>query len=313
MTRVVSAALNKDALFAKSQLYVRKALTRKSEGDLEEYQLWASLALELVGKSALASVHPSLIADPQHYQSLFAAAGINISTDVKTITAKTLFERLQHLIKPFDGQVKEFCNQVANRRNAELHSGDVPFAATRAERWEAEFWYAVDVVLTYMGNSLEGWLGADDAATPQEILANANLAKQQSIEVRVVRTQDAFQAKRKVDRDAAIEAAAGRTFDDYPGLFAFYFDGVWECECPSCSAKAFIAGEMISEEVVDTQGDQYGVWETVEREFSGERFRCPTCGLKLDGFDELSLVNLPTDYADTDEREMEYEPDYGND
>jgi hypothetical protein len=313
MTISITAALNKDALLAKSQIYIRKALTRKALGDPEEYQLWASLALELIGKSALSNIHPSLIADPQHYQSLFAASGVNVSTDIKTITAKTLFERLQHLIKPFDERVKIFCNQVANRRNAELHSGDVPFAATRTERWEAEYWYAIDIILNFMGFTLESWLGADDAAIPQEILAGAEFAKRHSIEVRVERSRDAFNARKKADRDKAIDFALKSNIHDFPRLFGSYIDGTWEVECPSCKAKAFIAGEMVSQEVVDTQGDQYNVWETVEREFSGEQFRCPTCDLHLDGYDELNIADLKTEYTDTDEREMEYEPDYGND
>ena len=64
-----------------------------------EYQLWASLALELLGKFALAQIHPCLVADPQSSVSLFAAAGVNIGTDVKTISAKTVFERLNSCLK----------------------------------------------------------------------------------------------------------------------------------------------------------------------------------------------------------------------
>jgi len=313
MTKPVANALNKDALYAKSQLYIRKGLARKASGELEEYQLWASLSLELLGKSALASIHPSLIADPQHFQSLFAAAGINVSTDIKTITAKTLFERLQHVIDRFDNKVRVFCNQVANRRNAELHSGDVPFAATQTAKWEAEFWYSMDVILGYMGNTLESWLGADDATTPQEILDDAKRAKKQSIEMRVERTRDSFQALKMADRDAALDKAKTHEARDYPSLFSPFHDNVWECRCPSCGAKAFMGGEMVEEEVTDTNPDECSVWETVERSFRGEEFHCPTCSLELDGYDELEFAELDPEYSDTDEREMEYEPEYGND
>lgn len=259
MVKIITNALNKDTLYAKSQLYIRKALTRKASNELEEYQLWASLSLELLGKSALANIHPSLIADPQHFQSLFAAAGINASTDIKTITAKTLFERLQHIIGPFDTKVKDFCNQVANRRNAELHSGDAPFAATQTAKWEAEFWYSMDVILKYMGSTLECWLGADDAATPQGILDNANRAKKQSIEMRVERTRDSFGARKKADRDDALAKAIAYVPRDYSNLFNSHLDNIWECECPSCGAKSFMAGEMVEEEVIETNPDEYGV------------------------------------------------------
>lgn len=313
MTRTVPNALNKDALFAKSQLYIRKALARKASSEFEEYQLWASLSLELLGKSVLANIHPSLIADPKHPDSLFAASGVNFSSDIKTITAKTLFSRLQRVIGPFDHKVHEFCDQVANRRNAELHSGDAPFSATQTTKWEAEFWYSMDVILNYMGKTLESWLGANDAATPQAILDNAIQAKKQSIEMRVERTKDIFNQKKKAEKEEALHKAEQHNANDYLRLFGFYHDHIWECGCPSCEAKAFMAGEMVEEEIIDTNPDEYGVWETVERYFSGEKFRCPTCGLELDGYDELSFAGLDTEFSDTDEREMEYEPDYGND
>jgi hypothetical protein len=87
-------ALERDALYAKSQVYIYRGLRSQADGDIEEYQLWASLALELLGKSALAKVHPALVADPTHYESLFAACGRQLSPDIKTISAKTLFQRL---------------------------------------------------------------------------------------------------------------------------------------------------------------------------------------------------------------------------
>lgn len=112
MTGGVTPALDSDALYAKSKLYIRKALVRKVSEELDEYQLWASLALELLGKSALASHRPSLVADPNHYQSMFAASGINLSTDVKTITAKTLYARLRHLIPASTRRIKSSATRL---------------------------------------------------------------------------------------------------------------------------------------------------------------------------------------------------------
>ncbi|MEM7068329.1 MAG: hypothetical protein AAF478_05535 [Pseudomonadota bacterium] len=313
MTDGITPALNADALYTKSQLYIRRALLRKTSDEMDEYQLWASLSLELLGKSSLSSHHPSLIADPQHFQSLFAAAGINASTDIKTITAKTLYERLQHLIRPFDDKLKHFCNQMANRRNAELHSGEAPFQAIRLEAWEAEFWYATDVILQDMGSTLEEWLGSDDASLPKEILTNARQAKTQSVILRVERTQEEFQKQKKSVRELAIQKSHQKSIIDYPRLFSLLSGVEWEVNCPSCTSKAYIAGIQIEEVVVDTTEDQYAIWEIVERQYSGEQFHCPTCGLRLEGYDELQAAGVECDFAETDEREMEYEPEYGND
>jgi hypothetical protein len=94
----INPALTRDALYAKSQLYIRRGLRAQADNDTEEYQLWASLALELLGKAALSNVHPALVADPTHSNSLFAACGRQLSPNLKTITATTLFERLSHLV-----------------------------------------------------------------------------------------------------------------------------------------------------------------------------------------------------------------------
>ena len=154
-------ALERDALFAKSQVYIRRGLRAQTDKDTEEYQLWASLALELLGKAALSRVHPALVADPTHTPSLFAACGRQLSADIKTITAKTLFERLGHIEKRFDMRHQKFCEQMALRRNAELHSGESPFSGMSAEAWEREFWGAVETVLAMQDETLDGWLGAE--------------------------------------------------------------------------------------------------------------------------------------------------------
>jgi len=154
MKAISNPALECEALHAKSQVYIRRGFRAKAANDSEEYQLWASLALELLGKAALAKVHPALIADPTHFQSLFAACGRHISTDIKTIAAKTLFERLTHIDKAFDMRHQKFCEQMALRRNAELHSGESPFSGMSPEIWEREYWGAVETVLKMQDESL---------------------------------------------------------------------------------------------------------------------------------------------------------------
>ena len=191
----VTPALNDKALLAKSRLYIRKALMRKANNELDEYQLWASLALELLGKPALASHHPSLIADPKHYQSMFAASSINLSTDIKTITANKLHSRLRHLIPRFDEKNKDFCDQIALRRNAELHSGATPFNAMSLEAWEGLYWYACETILPYMDSNLDSWLGASDSTTPKAILEASKSARQQSVQLRVLRHSEQFSSR----------------------------------------------------------------------------------------------------------------------
>jgi hypothetical protein len=308
----VFIAISSNMLHGKSKAYIGRALARKSEGNLDEYQLWASLALELLGKAALAKHHPSLIVDPNHWQSLFVAAGINVTTDVKTITAKTVFERLTHLAPRFDKDIQKFCLAISERRNAELHSADVPFRAMKLDAWERQYWYACDYILKSMASSLEDWLGAADAKSPRELLEEAEQALQAATELRIKAARARFDDLKKAERDRLQEEAKARHAIHQHDTFSADYDDVWEQECPACNSKAFMAGTQASEEISE-DADQGVVWETVERSFIPEEFVCRSCDLTLVGSAEVEAAGLSDPHTETEERELKHEPDYGND
>ncbi len=312
MPEDVFIAINGDALHAKSRVYIGRALARKGASDLDEYQLWASLALELLGKAALAQKHPSLVVDPMHWQSMFVAAGVNVTTDVKTITAKTLFERLVHLVPRFDKTVQKFCQDIAERRNAELHSADLPFQAMRLDAWEARYWHACDTILHQMASSLEQWLGAADAQAPRQLLDEAADALEAAVKLRIDAAMEHFEGLKKVERERLAAEAELREPQHQAVLFRGRYDEIWVESCPACKCRAFMTGEQTGEDISEER-DEQAIWEVVDREFVGEEFRCPTCDLTLTGNDEIDAAGLSYIHEDQQEREMEYEPDYGND
>jgi hypothetical protein len=305
-------AINGEALHSKSKIYIGRALTRKGSGDLDEYQLWASLALELLGKAALARKHPSLVVDPTHWQSMFVAAGINVTTDVKTITAKTLFERLARLVPRFDNTIQEFCQEIAERRNAELHSAGLPFRTMRLEAWEARYWHACDTILRQMDSSLEHWLGAADAKAPRQLLDEAAKALKAAVKLRIEAATEEFAALKKAERKRLTMEADLWEPQHQKTVFKRSYDKIWTARCPSCGCRAFMAGGQTGEEISEER-DEDAIWEVVDREFVGEEFCCPTCDLTLVGGDEIDAAGLSSLHEDRQEREMEYEPDYGND
>ena len=323
----MNPALAPDALYAKSQVYIRRGFRAQATGDFEEYQLWASLAMELLGKAALAGVHPSLIADPQHYESLFAACGRSISPDVKTITAKTLFFRLRHIDTAFDARHQKFCEQMSLRRNSELHSGESPFSGMKPELWEREYWGTVVVLLEMQDQNLEGWLGVKDARAPAAIVAQANEAREWAVAHRIKRAGEDFVAKYKDpgQRAKIIEQASHFRWWEQRGKVYLSSDGDTRHDCPACGAGAVLLGTLWHEEVIDEgqlessymevvdEGqfeDSY--MEVVEKHFSVEEFYCPACQLHLFGTDEIAAAELPEEFRTTEEREREFEEEYMN-
>jgi hypothetical protein len=212
----------------------------------------------------------------------------------------------------FDKFVQKFCMDIAERRNAELHSADLPFKTMRLEAWEARYWHACDTILRHMVSSLEDWIGAADAAAPRQLLDEAAAALQAAVKLRVQAAQAAFLERKKAERERLHAESEMREPEQQVTLFPNRYDEIWIQACPACACRAFMAGEQTGEDITK-EPDEYGIWEIVDREFVGEEFKCPTCELALTGSDELDAAGINYIHEDRQEREMEYEPDYGND
>jgi hypothetical protein len=308
-------AFDRDALYAKSQLFIRRALRAKTDGDHDLYHLWCSLALELLGKASLANVSPALVADPTHRDSLFAACGKVIGSDLKSITAKTVFERLPFVTKRFDAYTTRFCEQLAYRRNADLHSGEAPFAGMKLAAWERQFWHAAEVVLSAQAQTLEGWLGADAAAAPKEVLQHASEATANAVPARIESHRLQFNDAHKSDkqRKAAIEVSQRARVADFRSDFDFELDLITPAQCPACKATAALGASLWEEEVLDDYDPDAPEWESVEKTYLVEALYCPTCELKLNSRQEVAAAGFDEEFKETEERERTYEPDYGND
>jgi hypothetical protein len=310
----MTPALQPDALYGKSQVYIRRGLRAQAAGDFEEYQLWSSLALELLGKAVLTLIHPALIADPQHQDSLFAACGRPISPDVRTIPAKTLFSRLTHVDKAFDARHQKFCEQITVRRNAELHSGESPFSGMNPEFWEREFWGAIVVLLEIQERTLETWLGVEDAKAPAAIVAQAKEARKWAVGDRIKRAGEVFNEKYKnpIERAKVIERADEFRWWEQKGTLHVLPDGDSRQKCPSCGANAVVLGSAWHEEIIDTDISEEGPIETVEKLFSVEEFYCPACKLHLFGTDEIAAASLAEEFTTIEERQREFQEEYMN-
>lgn len=317
MNKKEYSAFSHEALYAKSQLFISRGYSAKEASRDDEYQLWASLALELLAKSTLSNFHPALIADPQHSQSIFAACGFGKTVDVKTITASTLYKRLSTMSKQFDHRVKTFCEQIALRRNSEIHSGDSPFSGMNSKSWENHFWHAVHTLLAMQNRDISDWLSAEEAGKAKKLLEEAEKARGMAIVARIENHKKEFESayKTKEDRDNAIDGSKQISPWSNPKKFSQNIDHFENEECLACCSRAIVGGIFWDEEVVDQDyhnGD-YPPTESVDKYFTVEEFWCPICNLRLDGKAEIDTTGLPEEFIVSEEREIEFEPEYGND
>lgn len=313
----LQTAIDPDALMGKSKVYIRRALRCKDIKDNDQYQLWASLALELLAKSILAKIHPSLIVNPDHFASLSAASGINIGTDIITITAKTLFVRLEKILPEFDRKVKQFCDTISKRRNAELHSGEVPFQDMRLETWESQYWYTVQILLKMSEHNLEEWLGVN-TKPPPAILDSFWKATEDIVKTKIEQAKESYANLSKKDRSKQLDNMPEVTADCCREFFDLTEPYIcWESECPACPGPAIMAGKQYGEDIIDQRIEQedvfdYIIWDNVVKYYEAEEFHCPNCNLHLNRQSEIAVTNINSEYDEIEERVSEYEPDYDN-
>jgi hypothetical protein len=317
-TRTIPPALSDDALYGKAALYARRALEAKEIDAEDAYQLWATLALELLGKFALARVHPSLVVDPKNSNSMLEACGISTATAVRTIDANEVFLRLKHVVPGFNSLAYNSCKDLADRRNAELHSGHAAYIGISLEVWEGKLWHAVRLILQAANKDLEDFIGGA-AAEKEELINHLSHLKCQSALQKIEHARDSF------SKDADGKKRAPKTLEDQrsqsgerswwhlyrltSGRYARY----WTRQCPACQCTAVLGGDKDYEELTDDQEEVSPGYEEVETTYSPVEFICDQCNLHLVGTDELSAAGLSEEIVEVDEREISYEPDYGND
>ena len=298
-TNETPSAISHDALLGKSKLYIQRALESKEMEQHDGYQLWAALALELLGKAALALRHPCLVVNPTHQNSLLAAAGIRIGVDIRTISARTVYKRLRHLSREFDQDVMNYCIAMHERRNAELHSGESPFSGASVTNWESRYWQAADLVLRMLELTFFEWLRPDDARISSRIVKQIEEATKRAVSQRMAthRKQVSKAPRRIRSRE-----------------FRVVYDQLWPSECPACENIGEMVGTPIEEEVVETEFDNLEEewFDLVNVIYGGGEFICPHCDLHLRNYEELIAAEVEPDYSEEIHRVAEFVEEYNN-
>lgn len=308
-------ALSHEALLTKSAVFARRSLDAKRRQSLDEHQLWAAGALELLAKAQLANIHPSLVVEPSNENSMLEANGISTGTAVRTIHARRAYTLLKHTVPGFSNVLFQHCTRLAERRNAELHSGEAACSGMDSATWEGMVWHAADLILDALGMDLGHWLGAQ-ADEPLKELKEYRQAQKAAAQSKIDLAAQAFKAAKhgKLSGEKFKELVTETArLPIQMEEFRYSYDRYWRQECPACHTIGVAAGSLAWEEQAEDQSDLEFGYELVECGYLPTEFHCPTCKLGLVGELAMQAAGLDDTHVEQQEREIEYEPEYGND
>ena len=304
-----------DTLWAKSKAFCDFAF--ESDPSSALFPLLASFALELLGKSALAKIHPVLIADPRgEGNNVLYAFGVPTKAP-HTIVAKSVFSRLTQLVPAFTQEDEDACLLLAERRNRELHTGLFAYHGYKSGEWLDDFYRVAKLLCDFIGRDVSELLGPQRGAEADEAAKQGREKAETKVFKAIAEAKARFKALRPTEVQERNKAVSVLSSWHYEAGQTYRVT-----ECPACGKHALLAVRVVAERPAEIDADT--IYQTDV--LSPRALRCPVCDLELQGTAELRVVKLadqitrtyeisPVEYFDIQPEQVVdgYGDEYGND
>lgn len=282
----------------KARLYARRAL----EDGREDWEraFWAALALEFLARSALATIHPVLNADPQNEANLFYALGYDIKGQPRSLPVHAVLGRLGRLVPDFDKPTKEFCDFFIIVRNRELHTTELAFQGLTESEWLPRYYRATKILCGFIGRELAELVGTDTAATADLLIEALESDKRTEVLQNIAAHRAVFEAKPEDERE--------RLSAEQSVLAGIWTGAVATATCPSCSSLAKLTGELERESEPMFEDGALHVEET----YLASRMECGACDLTLKDIHEIHHAGLDPHFKRVVETDLHayFDPEY---
>lgn len=271
-----------DSLFAKAVLYQEQM--ENHVANQWQYGLWSSLTLELLLRSTLAHTSPILLAESTNWRNLTFAIG-NSPTARRfkptSISTSEVIKRIQEIHPEFNNDIVNFCITHTERRNSELHTGELVYTPENNSEWLAKYYQACDILLKIVGKQIPDFFA--DASTVASLIASVADDAAKSVSQDIQAHAKVWSNKSETDRTTLAEQS-----NSWATRHAGH-----RIKCPACKNTALLQGigsGPVSTEISDD--------EIIQRQtMIPSSFECIACGLKIVGFSKLVACNIGNAYT----------------
>lgn len=310
----MTSTYDHQALWLKAKLFLNRAMDDTLERSFDERAFWATQALELLGKAALAKVSPVLIAEPNaEGNHLLASVGlIESEGPFLTVQAKTVFIRCGRAFRPFDSHKAQ---RLARQRNEYVHAGGMG-AVIPSRLWWPEYWRLASILVSAQDRTIEDLVGPTRVDGVEEHLEKNKKYIEERVESLLNRARMRHQQKQSGQISTRI-LKTWKTFDQK--RWGAEYSG--PTVCPACEGQAILEGEQVENIRVED-----GSWLPLDEytfEFHGtavgdvvaDHLFCPSCQLELDSYELIEATKIDP-WFEVEDEEFAYkleEQEYGND
>jgi hypothetical protein len=276
----------KDPLVAKAKLFFGYAFETPREDP--RFGLYSAIGLELLARGSLASISPTLLAEPDaEHKNLLHSLGRGADrVSKRSIGTSRVLTLCQQLFPEFTSEDFKSALALINRRNDELHTGTSAFAEYTTQKWIASFYRCCSVLATACGEDLVSVFGSDEANIAKATIQEFDQQVQNRILSEIAAHKKVFERLAETDRQAKKAYAK----EDSDNLACQNHHRVI---CPACGSSATVDGQAFGNVTVLQGSDEIITKQAV----MPERFACVACGLRLQGYSELIAAELGDQYT----------------
>ncbi len=304
------APYDHEALWSKAKVFLNRAMDPGPGRSFDKQALWASAALELLGKASLARVSPLLIAEPTEEGAniLIATGLIEGTAQFTSVSASTVFKRCQRAFRPFSASDAQ---KFAAARNEYLHGSGIGFMTLAPQAWWPRYWALAVILVTAQDREIGNLVGPDRVQVVEAHLAQNAKNVEHRTEALISRARQRLAQYRAGTLPARIQME----WQSNPDLTISLAYST-AAACPACGETGTLEGDDGSDmsyeyDYDEETGDVVGAWARVN--VPAEYFSCSTCHLVLDGYELIEQASLPDTFETIDDNPEWPEPDYGND
>jgi len=282
-------AWDQESLWAKAKLFIERAFDQQE--DDSQFGLWAALSMELLARSALAAVSPTLLAEPEpnHRNLLHALGRGTLKSPPRSVGATQVFQLCRSLFEGISETDITAALALVNRRNEELHSGAAAFDEYATEQWLVGFHRICKALCEAQSRSLSDFYGEPEAIKAAEMILNATEETKSRVKSLIASHKRVFDEKTATEKQEALENGKKQAKESQ-------WRGHHLANCPACKGQASVHGENYGKESVTVNEDGEVV---IKQSMIPRSFRCHCCGLTLKNVGELDAAGLGGRYTST--------------
>ena len=272
---------DRDSLWAKSRIFFGRAFeTDREDGS---FGLWCAMGLELLARSSIAKFSPTLLAEPDRdHKHLLIALGIgSAKVSRRSIATNQVLNLCKTLITDFTEEQLKLSSALTGRRNEELHSGTAAFSEYSAQHWLSGFYKCCKILAESQDESLTSLFGEDEAKTAENIISEVEGKVTEKIKSLIAAHKKVFDGKEDAEKEHLKEESVKK------GEILSH-QGHHRVNCPACDCVATVQGDAYGREQIEHKDDEIIVRQAV----IPTKYLCTSCGLKLNGYGELSSANV---------------------